>query len=230
MKLLGVALIVSTLAVTAGCAGHEEGKGKSPPNGPEVATATPEEPQPQTPPSSAKVQIAVSSVQLQDDCPSPKSASASPVPVGIEEPGMQQKAQMGDAPAHGARAFAPSCVQSRVQFSIESESDQAHAFAVKAVRLKKAEGGEVVGTMTTREPTVWEESKYNPWDQKVAAGASLRVGYALGAPDWGKVEKALGQSTWGPMYVVEFDVEIGGEVRTLVSPQAPRDEPENIVT
>lgn len=238
MKPLAPLLIASTLAVTAGCAGHDDGKGKTPPTGPEVATAPPEDPVPEAPPASEKVQVAVTSVQLQDDCPSPKAAvpaaGAPAEPARMEKGAMQQKDAAGDVAdediGSAARGFAPSCIQSRVQFSIESESDEALAFSVKAVRLKKAEGGDVVGSMNTREPTVWEESKYTPWDQSVAAGASLKVGYALGAPDWAKVEKALGESTWGPMYVVEFDVEIDGDMRTIVSPVTPRDEPENIVT
>jgi hypothetical protein len=232
MKLLGPVLIASTLAVTAGCAGHDDGKGKTPPTGPEVATAPPEEPEPEAPPASAKVQVAVTSVQLQDDCPSPKapSAGAAAEPMRMEKAAMQQEDAAGDVADEDVGLGLRGCIQSRVQFSIESESDQALAFSVKAVRLKKAEGDDVFGTMNTREPTVWEDSKYQPWDQSIAAGASLKVGYAIGAPDWGKVEKALGESTWGPMYVVEFEVEIDGDTRTLVSPQVPRDEPENIVT
>ena len=235
MKPLAPLLIASTLAVTAGCAGHDDGKGKAPPTGPEVATAPPEDPIAEAP--SSKVQIAVTSVQLQDDCPSPKAAPAAGAPaepMHMEKAEMQQEDAPGDVAdediGSAARGFAPSCIQSRVQFSIESESDEALGFSVKAIRLKQAEGGALLGTMTAREPTVWEDSKYTPWDQSVAAGASLKVGYALGEPDWAKVGKTLGQSTWGPMYVIEFDVEIDGDIRTIVSPQVPRDEPENIVT
>lgn len=238
MKVLAPVLIASTLAVTAGCAGHDDGKGKTPPTGPEVATAPPEDPIAEVPPASAKVQVAVTSVQLQDDCPSRKAAvpaaGAPAEPARMEKAEMQQEDAPGDVAdediGSAARGFAPSCIQSRVQFSIESESDEALAFSVKAVRLKKAEGGDVLGSMTTREPTVWEDSGYTPWDQSVAAGASLKVGYALGEPDWAKVGKTLGGSTWGPMYIVEFDVEIDGDTRTIVSPQVPRDEAENIVT
>ncbi len=237
MKVLAPVLIASILVVTAGCAGHDDGKGKTPPIGPEVATAPPEDPIPEAA-ASENVQVAVTSVQLQDDCPPPKAAvpaaGAAAEPARMEKAAMQHQDAAGDVAdediGSAARGFAPSCIQSRVQFSIESESDEVLAFSVKAVRLKKAEGGDVVGSMTTREPTVWENSSYTPWDQSVAAGASLKVGYALGAPDWAKVEKALGQSTWGPMYVVEFDVEIDGDARTIVSPVTPRDEPENIVT
>lgn len=122
------------------------------------------------------------------------------------------------------------CTQSRVQLSIESDGDEAQSFAIRAVRLKKAEGGDVLGTMTTREPTVWDDSKYKPWDESIGAGASVKVGYALGDPDWAKVGKALGGSTWGPMYIVEIDVEIDGRTQTVASPKVPRDEPINVVT
>ena len=70
---------------------------------------------------------------------------------------------------------------------------------------------------------MWAQSNYEAWDQSIPAGASLKVGYALGAPDWGKIDKVLGDS-WGSLYVVELEVEIDGEFRRIVSPKIPRDE------
>jgi len=231
MKLLGSVLGVSVLALGVGCAGHDDGKeGKVPPTGPEVATAPPEDPKPES--AAASVQVAVASVQLQDDCPSPKKAQAEDEPMQpkSEKPSMAMPDEpMGDV-ADSERGFAPMCVQSRVQLSIESEVDAAVGFAIREVRLKQADGGKVVGTMGAREPKIWDESKYSTWDESIPANVSVKVGYALGDPGWSRVEKALGSSSWGPLFVVEIDVEIDGEVRTIVSPKVPRDEPENIVT
>ncbi len=224
MTLRGPVLALWMLALASGCAGHEEKEGKAPVP---VSTTPPVEPvEPLEPePPAVNVKVSVASVQLQEDCP-----SAAP-----QKPAMQEKRAAGDAAAGAVmdsseRGFAAMCTQSRVQLSIESDDEQTHSFAIRAVRLKKAEGADVLGTMSAREPTLWEDSKYKPWDESVAAGASMKVGYALGDPDWAKVEKALGGSSWGPMYIVEIDVEIDGRMQTVVSPKVPRDEPINVVT
>ncbi len=219
---------LSVFGLVSGCAGHDEKDGKTPVP---VATAPPT-----TPEARVVNVVSVASVQLQDDCPSAKPAKP-PAPAAAKpaaEPAMRQEKAPGDvapgASGRMAKGFAPMCTQSRVQLSIESDADVPQTFAIRAVRLKKAEGGEVLGTMSTRAPTVWENSKYEPWDESITAGASIKVGYALGDPDWGKVGKALGGDTWGPMYIVEIDVEIDGHLQTVASPKVPRDEPENIVT
>jgi hypothetical protein len=224
MTLRGPVLALWILAMASGCAGHEEKEGRVPAPGSTTPPVEPVEPVEPEPPA-VNVKVSVASVQLQEDCP-----SAAP-----QKPAMQQEKFAGDvAPSavmdSSARGFAAMCTQSRVQLSIESDGDQTQSFAIRAVRLKKAEGGDVLGTMSTREPTVWEDSKYQPWDESVAAGASMKVGYALGDPDWAEVEKGLGGSSWGPMYIVEIDVEIDGRIQTVASPKVPRDEPINVVT
>ena len=216
MTLRGPILALSILGLASGCAGHDDKEGKAPIP---VSTTPTNEPEPE--PAAVNVKVSVASVQLQDDCPSAAPAKPASQPQSETEEA---------AAARMAKGFAPMCTQSRVQLSIESGGDEAQSFAIREVRLKKADGGEVLGTMTSREPTLWEDSKYNPWDESVAAGAAIKVGYALGDPDWGKVGKALGGDTWGPMYIVEIDVEIGGRMQTIASPKVPRDEAENIVT
>ena len=230
MTLRGPLLALSILGLASGCAGHDDKEGKAPTP---VATTPPSEPEP----AAVNVKVSVASVQLQDDCPSaaPAKPTASDKPAeSAAEPEMQQEKDAGDvapgAAGRMAKGFAPMCTQSRVQLSIESDGDEAQSFAIREVRLKKADGGDVLSTMSTREPSLWTDSKYTPWDESVAAGASIKVGYALGDPDWGRVGKALGGDTWGPMYIVEIDVEIGGQMQTVASPKVPRDEPENIVT
>lgn len=230
------------LGLASGCAGYDEGGGKTPE---EVeATAKPEEPKPEEPkpeePSAADlVEVSVASVQLQDDCAprAPAQAPAKPSASMSKERSMQQPDEpagnMEIAPGASAKrgaGFAPSCIQSRVQFAIASGAKETMSFSVKAVRIKKADDGKVVGEMSTREPQIWAESKYDAWDQSVQAGADIKVGYALGGPDWSAVSKAVGGDAWGPMYVLEFDVEIDGELKTIASPKVPRDEPQNIVT
>lgn len=204
------------LGLASGCASHEESGRKSAaaqvepePEDPELEPVRPE-------PVVAAAKVSVASVQLQDDCRPDRSAGAH---MG------QQGESMDDA--LGRRSIQKTvagCVQSRVSFAITSEADEPLTFAVMGVRLKTA--GKVVAEMTTRDPQVWSDSKFEPWDQSVAAGAQLNVGYSLGGPDWG----AVGGDSWAPLYELEIDVDIGGESRTLESPVAPRDEPNNMVT
>ncbi|MGH1344124.1 MAG: hypothetical protein ACRBN8_21375 [Nannocystales bacterium] len=223
MTLRGPLLALSILGLASGCAGHDDKEGKAPAP---VATTPPTDPEP----AAVNVKVSVASVQLQDDCPSAKPPSSADSKPDEDEPREAAMETESAAAARSAKGFAPMCTQSRVQLSIESASDTAQSVAIVAVRLKKADGGEVLGTMTTREPTLWENSKYNPWDESVAAGASIKVGYSLGDPNWAQVGKSLGGDTWGPMYIVELDVEVGGQRQTIASPKVPRDEPENIVT
>ncbi len=226
------------LGLASGCAGYDEGGGKSPEEveEPKPEKPKPEDPKPEEPSAADLVEVSVASVQLQDDC-APAQAPAKPVKSMSAERSMQQPDEpAGDmefvpgASAKRGPGFAPSCIQSRVQFAIASSAKEDLTFSVKAVRLKKADDGKALGQMTTRQPQIWAESRYDVWDQSVEAGADIKVGYALGGPDWGAVSKAAGGDTWGAMYVVEFDVEIDGQVRTIASPKVPRDEPENIVT
>lgn len=232
MKLLGPALAASILAFTVGCAGHDDGKKEGAAPSAEE-TGKPKAPEP--PKASAKIQVAVASVQLQDDCPSPEPMEQEAAKPTASRGAPSRRERMGDeaegdvAPDAVANDWGPECVQSTVQISIESEAEEAVPFAIRTVRLKKADGGDVLSTMKPREPNVWKGSKYEQWDESIAAGSSSKVVYSLGDPDWAKVEKVVG-SSWGPLYIVELEVEIGGEVRTIVSPKVPRDEPEHIVT
>ncbi len=223
---------VLVLGLASGCAGYDEGGGKSP----EQVKATPEpepepepKPEPELPVDADLVQVTVASVQLQEDCPAAAPAAKS-MPKPTEPANGPQADSMPRAAARKASGFAAHCVQSRVLLAIASDAQEVIPFSVKAVRLKKADDGAVVGALTTREPQVWADSKYDAWDQSIAAGADIKVGYALGGPDWGAVGKAVGGDPWGPLYILEFDVEIDGRVQTIVSPKVPRDEPMNVVT
>lgn len=205
-----LAVLLSSLLCGA-CASHEdrrEGKSEPPPPTPTHNVAD-------------DLTVSVASVQLQNDCPPPQAAAK-------REAAMEPPAD--EALGDSDRGFEPPCVQSRLQLAIASKAKDTVAFSVRTVRLKKADGGDVLGTMQVREPMRWQDNGFEPWDQQVAAEASLKVGYALGDPDWRAVEKALGGSSWGRLYVIEVEVEVAGVVRTVVSPKVPRDEPEIMVT
>jgi hypothetical protein len=248
MRMRGVISVLCVSGLALGCAAHEENKPKDPV---EVAT-TPEpdtkpEPEPEPEPKVVdQVSIAVSSLQLQEDCepqaPPAPAPTLSRTPSPTKSMGATAKRRPSADESLGDVAYDPMrasrarrrCQQSTMQLAVTSKATKDAPFVVKGVRLRQAGKDKVLQEMTVRNPTVWKDSGYTTWDQIVGAEAALKVGYDIAGPDWSTVEKALGSSSYGPLFEVEVVVEIDGEEKTLEassSPRAPRDEPEpNIVT
>jgi hypothetical protein len=99
---------------------------------------------------------------------------------------------------------------------------------IEAVRILSA--GKPVGELKTRKPMIWTDSAYQPWDQTVAPGAPTKASYKLSMPSWSEVEKAIGESSYGHMFTLELDIAVDGEIRTVSSPEFPREQPHVIVT
>lgn len=218
----GPILMSTLLGLASGCTPHEDAT--EPPTPPEASlqpvgssgSAVEPEPEPET------VTVAVASVQLQDDCPKPAADAEPSQPMG------EGDVPAGDMP--DSLVDRPACVQSTVQLSIVSEDAKTLPFSVRAVRLRKATGGGSIETMQVRAPKIWRDSGYSAWDEAVAPGSTLKVSYVLGAPDWAAVEKVLEESSYGPLYVVELEVEVAGRLQTISSPLAPREAIEEMVT
>ena len=212
-------IAVLVLGLGGGCTAHDSAKPTEEPE--QVAEPDPKpEPEPEPEPSRADaVTVAVGSVQLQQDCPRPSA-----------KPTMKQ-GRTADVGRTSSKRRA--CQQSTLQMALTSTATEAVPFSIRAVRLKKADGGDVLQEISVREPRQWKDNEgYTAWDQSLAAEGSLKVMYALEGPDWSTVEKALGGSSWGLLYEVEVVVEIDGEEKTVktASPRVPRDEPHNVVT
>lgn len=220
-------LFSSLLLASVGCASHEDAK-------PQTTSTKPDEPKPEPEPkpsSADQVEVSVASVQLLQDCPDPEPAAAKPSPAQAKRRApSDEEIAAGDAP----EGFAPrmDCTQSTLQLAFTSKAQQAVPIEINEIRIRLASGGETLSTIEARAPTVWTDSKYEPWDESVSAGASVKASYKIGTPDWGAVEKALGKSSFGPTYVLEIDVAVDGveRTRTIESAKVPREEPAQVVT
>ena len=237
-------LTLTMVGLASGCTPLDDAKElPTPPAAANVVAAAssggPTEPEPE--PEVETVIVEVASVQLQDDCLPPADAAkraAKPSEGARERPDpgrdvVEDDVARGDMPWEMEERLAARCIPSEVQLLITSKDSEALPFAIRAVRLRKGAGGEVGGpieTMKARMPGIWKGSTYVGWDESIAPGTAMNVRYSLGAPDWAAVEKILDGSSWGPLYVVEFEVEVGGRLRTISSPRTPRAAVEEMVT
>ncbi|MCP4447974.1 MAG: hypothetical protein GY811_21955 [Myxococcales bacterium] len=101
---------------------------------------------------------------------------------------------------------------------------------LKEVRLLSADG-QTLAPLAVRLPTRWApEGGYEAWDGMLAPNAEEKASYKLSLPDWSAVEKSLGESSYGAMFILEVDVDIAGTVTTIRSPQFERSRPQIIRT
>lgn len=234
MTFRGPILMLALLGLACGCTPHEDA---TEPLTPPLESAA-VEPEPEPEPQPETVTVAVASVQLQDDCPEPPPEAKLDAPGESEDEGemvepASPRAEGKVDPSRAAEFAAKrqiQCVQSTVQLSIVSEDSKALPFSIRAVRLRRAEGGGSIETMKARTPKHWVRSAYSTWDESIPPGATLKVSYVLGAPDWAAVERALEESSYGPLYVVELEVEVAGRLQVITSPVAPRELEEDVVT
>lgn len=197
-------------------------------NPPEVDTAVPEQPEPPpVEPDASETTISVASVRMIQDCPDPEPAEP---PASAERaakpPAAGAKARR--APGQGGPSIRQPCDQSAVQLALETKSEAAVSVEIAAVRLLTH--GQTVAELDARKPTIWTESRYQPWDQRVSPGAPINVSYKLSVPHWSEVDKATGESSYGLMFTLEIDLRVDGERVTVTSPEFAREKPHMIVT
>ncbi len=101
---------------------------------------------------------------------------------------------------------------------------------IQAIRMRSSDGKETLGTLEARAPTRWTGSAYEPWDERLPPDAETKASYKLGGPNWVEVQKKLGTDSYVPTYVLEVDIEIDGQLRTLSSAATPRERPHRVVT
>src|SRR5690606_20422206 len=107
-------------------------------------------------------------------------------------------------------------------------ADESVAVELRAVRLLS--DGEQVGTLASRLPTRFVDNSYVTWDGQLEPGATAKVSYKLGMPDWSAVEDAIDGPSFKHMFTLEVDVVVAGELQTLQSSPFPREQPHVIVT
>ncbi len=202
-----------------------------------------------TPPEVPKLVVAsasIASVQMLEDCPDPKAAAgapASPKAQEAEQAPAKRRAPAESMPASiapssdslgpgavGNKArYAPPCQQSTMQVSFAGQGPSSSKVVLKELRLLTPDG-KSLGILKARLPTVWDESVYAPWDEVVQAGKDINVSYKITPPNWGEVEGVLGSPSHGKMFVLEADVEVGGETQTVRSIQFTRIQPQMMPT
>jgi hypothetical protein len=185
----------------------------------------------------AQVEIAVASVQLIQDCPDPDPvpaadveppAPAAPMPGAPAKPMEAAQRERSAKRGPGSGPMRQPCTQSTVQLSLTSHADEPVAIALRAVRLLSED--QQVGTLAPRLPTRWVDSVYVAWDAQLEPGATAKVSYKLGMPDWGAVEDAIDGPSYRHMFILEIDVVVAGELQTIRSSPVPREQPHVIVT
>lgn len=175
--------------------------------------------------------VTIASVTLLEDCPEAKRV----MPAREEERGktapkrsaVEGEMVEGDiAEGDMDRVRVQPCGQSTMQMAITGQGEMSSALNIVAVRLLDAAGTRL-DTLKARSPTIWKDNGYVVWDQIVRPKTDVK---ARSIGDWSKVEKALGASSYGRMYTIEVDIEMGGVAKTIRSSQAPREPMEMIET
>lgn len=176
-----------------------------------LATACWHEPKSQTPrppdpnPTSGKLDVSIASVTLADDCNQPPTAMPPPMPAA--KPMSEARSQSKTTPHAGASvAMADrACAQSSVQLRVANGTQDRSTIAIKKIELLD-EAGNKMRDLQPRDPSLWADDGYVPWDQQIAPAAVLQVSYALSAPS----------ASSGGTYTVRVTVATGdGSDRTI---------------
>jgi len=188
---------------------------------PEPQAATPSATPPLAPAEPSLITVQMTAATLADDCGG--VAPGGPPP---KNPPQKRASQVNDPFATKAKRR---CEQTSMQLSITAPATAKPGdVTVKQVEIFD-ETGKSLGLLAATAPRKWaEDSGYVDWDQKVAPGAELSVSYALGEPDWSKV-----QDRFNKTYVVKAVLSIGGTdraVQTNVEVKATTSPPANVKT
>jgi hypothetical protein len=100
---------------------------------------------------------------------------------------------------------------------------------VKELRLLTVDGKQVA-TVESRMPTLWKNDGYAAWDGTLTADPEHKASYQISVPDWAALEKTTGKSSYNVMFVLDVDIDVGGTVTTVRSPQFERTQPMMIRT
>lgn len=171
------------------------------------------------------VAISFASVQFLEDCPDPPSPPpAAPKPATMVVP-------PSDAPAASQTPGTPRvnyvrpCLQSTLQVAFASTDTRGFRVSLNNLRLLSKDGA-TLGAINARSPSLWNDNRYQPWDQNLAPSAEVKASYKLSIPDWTKVQTALGISTYAATYILEADIVVGDTTQTVRSAQFARQKPQ----
>ncbi len=220
MSIVRLASITSITVLLVACAGWESSTPSYAP--PPEQAPTPSQyappppdavPTPPTQPAATDDRVAIASVQLLDDCPEPTPAA-------------QQKSRSSARPSPDGQDIAQfACAQSTVQLSVQAAV--AGSFRIEAVRVLDAASKRSGGTARLREPTRWDDGTgtYMAWDERTVAGTDLKISYKLGDQDLSRASELVGPdfNTYAGPFILEMDVSIAGQRRTIRSSEYRRE-------
>lgn len=155
-------------------------------------------------------EVAIASVTLLEDCPDAAKVTS-------------------DSDMDSEEGYIEPCGQSTMQIAVTGQGEASATLEIVEVRLLDPKGSPLE-IIKSREPTIWKDNGYTPWDQVVLPKTNVKVSYKLSLGDWSKVEKTLGGSSYGPKFFIEADVEIGGVRKTIRSNKVARVSPEIVDT
>jgi len=175
-------------------------------------------------------EVAIASVTMLEDCPDPAKVEAATEKEQRPEAKRAQGAVAQDEmEGDSAYGYVEPCGQSTMQIAVTGQGDFSSKLKLVEVRLL-GPNDEILGIIAARSPTIWNNNGYLPWDQVVQPKTDVKASYKLSLDNWGKIEKNLGRSSYGPMFLIEADIDIGGVRKTIRSSQAPREPMEMIET
>ncbi len=163
------------------------------------------------PPPTSAVTVELAAVTLGDDCAPP---ATNPKPAITKPPASVERstpaAPMKVAPGAAYRGH---CDQTTMQLVIKTPS----SFKAGTVKIKKVElldnEGKVLQTLAARNPRSWV-TVYQPWDEKLAAGSTVKSMYDLAAPDWNKLTNGR-WNAHSKTFQVRVLVEVGGANKSV---------------
>lgn len=189
--------------------------------------------QPKLAPPGPEVAVELAGVTLAEDCapgrttkplvpPSGDSAGTRPGPAAAKP----SEATASAVCARGANCGLPqpACEQTQMQLAIQAHG-QRSSLKIKRIELLDKDG-KVVGELTAREPSRWQDSRYVAWDEAIA-GQDLVASYKLTAPDWDKLTKGRWNAA-SHRFQLRVTVTIGNRERTIerqsITPAMPEPE------
>jgi hypothetical protein len=173
------------------------------------------------------------SVVKPDEPAASKEAAMQP-PADEAPPSMGSAARAAVAPGEsedGSWSPPDMCTQSTMQIAFTGQGEEPGRVVIDRIDVIDPRSGKSLGRIDARRPQAWAaDGTYRAWDEIIGAGTDTKASYSLSVPDWSAVERTLGRSSYGHMFVLEVELSIDGERQTVRSPEFPREEPHVIVT
>jgi hypothetical protein len=118
------------------------------------------------------------------------------------------------------------CDQTAVQLSVRA----AATASPTTIKMKRVElldrSGALLEVLTAHSPSRWGTDSFVAWDERVAPGQSMAVGYKLSSPDWAKIPKANNRS-----FKMRVTVTVGDSDQTFEATAELRiEDTSNVVT